>query len=398
MSSIREAITSSTMNKGGLTIPSLTSFRFITAFVVFLFHCSIHLDWTLGVSILDRFLKHGAVFMTGFFVLSGYIMAHVYANTDFSKIANIRLYYLKRFAKIYPTYALSTLAYFAFFRDFTPSEHARILVNDLFLVQAFFPSMFHLGINGGTWSLTVEMFLYLLFPLLMLLCGKSPRIAIAGIIIAALVSFNASLERTDPIYANPVFRLADFICGIGFYFGFARISRRRLAHVLTVLLLFAACVYLGSSKYRYMRGHFAFVPLFALWISLAHHSKSAFYNNKPLEYLGLISYSFYLWQFAAIELGKRMIVWLPTLELHLIVLIVFAVNVAISALSYHFVEERSRKWILRRFGSREPSVSTHAHTPPETDSSHPALTAGIPCNPDIESLSNLPVHRKQSRD
>jgi peptidoglycan/LPS O-acetylase OafA/YrhL len=99
-----------------------------------------------------------------------------------------------------------------------------------------------------------------------------------------------------------------------------------------------------------MRGHFAFVPLFALWISLAHHSKSAFYNNKPLEYLGLISYSFYLWQFAAIQLGRKMIEWWPGTETHLIVLVVFIVNVAVSAASYHLVEEKTRRWILRRFG------------------------------------------------
>lgn len=338
------------MTKDRLTIPSLTSFRFITAFVVFLFHCQIHLDWELGVAFLDRFLHHGAVFMTGFFVLSGYIMAHVYSNTDFTRPGNIWSYYLKRFAKIYPTYALSTLVYFACFRDFTLPQHARILVNDLFLVQGFFPSMFRLGINSGTWSLTVEMFLYLLFPLVMLWSGKSPRIAIAGIVLAVIVSFNASLEKADPIYANPVFRLADFVCGVGFYFGCGNIRRRRRAHLLAVLLLFLACVYLGSAKYQYMRGHFLIVPLFGLWIAMAHRSSSVFYNNKPLEYLGLISYSFYLWQFAAIQLGKKMIVWFPWAGLHLIVLAVFAVNVAVSSLSYHLVEERARKWILRRFG------------------------------------------------
>lgn len=226
------------MTKDRLTIPSLTSFRFITAFVVFLFHCQIHLDWEIGIEFLDRFLHRGAVFMTGFFVLSGYIMAHVYSSTDFSRPGEISSYYLKRFAKIYPTYALSTLVYFAFFRDFTITEHARILVNDLFLVQGFFPSMFRLGINGGTWSISVEMFLYLLFPLVMLWSGKSPRIAIAGIVLAVIVSFNVSLEKSDPVYANPVFRLADFVCGVGFYFGAINIRHRFRAHLLTVLLLF----------------------------------------------------------------------------------------------------------------------------------------------------------------
>lgn len=111
-------------SKTNVTIPSLTSFRFITALVVFLFHCRIHLNWETGIDIFDRFINHGAVFMTGFFVLSGFIMAHVYAFTDFTKISNIRSFYLKRFAKIYPTYALTTIIYFAFFRDPSVSTHA----------------------------------------------------------------------------------------------------------------------------------------------------------------------------------------------------------------------------------------------------------------------------------
>jgi peptidoglycan/LPS O-acetylase OafA/YrhL len=179
--------------------------------------------------------------MSGFFVLSGYIMSHVYAKTDFTKVANIRSFYIKRFAKIYPTYALSTVFYFAYFRDFSWSEYVRILINNLFLVQGFFPSMFKLGINGGTWSLTVEMFLYLLFPYFLIVSGKSPSIAIAGIIIAIITSLNVYLEKSDPVYANPVFRLADFTCGIGFYFALRNIGPNRYLHLLVLSLLLFEC-------------------------------------------------------------------------------------------------------------------------------------------------------------
>lgn len=333
-------------------IPSLTSFRFITAFVVFLFHCRCHLHWKCGVEILDKFISHGAVFMSGFFVLPGYIMSHVYANTDFSKAVNIRSFYVKRFAKIYPTYALTTVFYFSYFRDFSLSEYVRILINDLFLVQGFFPSMFKLGINGGTWSLTVEMFLYFLFPFFLILSGKSPKIAIAGIIIAILISLNVYFEKSDPVYANPIFRLADFTCGIGFYFALRNLGPSRCLHFLVLPLLFCVCVCLGDGKYRYMLGQFIIIPLFGLWIALVHHSSSFIYNNRMLEYLGLISYSFYLWQFVAIELGKKMVLWFPMIHLHLIVLIVFAANVAASSLSYHWIEERTRKWILFKYSAR----------------------------------------------
>ena len=159
-------------------INSLTSFRFITAFIVFLFHCNMHLHWRVGIKFIDKFYEHGASFMTGFFVLSGFIMTHVYQNTDFTKRINIFNYYIKRFAKIYPAYIIATILYFCIFHNWSGSEFVRIIVNDIFLTQAFFASMFNLGMNGGTWSLTVEMFLYFLFPFLIILLNKNGKISL----------------------------------------------------------------------------------------------------------------------------------------------------------------------------------------------------------------------------
>ena len=72
-----------------MKIKSLTSFRTIIAIVIFLFHCKIHLGYTLDINFLDRFLLNGATFMTGFFVLSGFILAHVYRDENFVSRVNV---------------------------------------------------------------------------------------------------------------------------------------------------------------------------------------------------------------------------------------------------------------------------------------------------------------------
>jgi peptidoglycan/LPS O-acetylase OafA/YrhL len=118
-------------------IKSLTSFRFITACIVFLFHCRVHFDWQVGSILVDKFFINGATFMTGFFVLSGFIMAHVYSNTDFTKRENVFNFYLKRFAKIYPTYAFATIVYFICY-PVPEKQIYRTIANDLFLMQGFF--------------------------------------------------------------------------------------------------------------------------------------------------------------------------------------------------------------------------------------------------------------------
>lgn len=335
-------------------IQSLTSFRFITALVVFLFHCQMHLGWRVEIAFIDNFLINGATFMTGFFVLSGFVMAHVYGNTDFTQREKIFDFYTRRFAKIYPTYMVVTILYFSFSESFTSTQITRSLINGLFLFQGFFPSLFNVGINGATWSLSVEMFLYFLFPFLMLLSVKSPKILIVAIIFALIVSVNSYMDQSDPIYGNPVMRLADFMCGIGFYFLKEKLKHMKyfgIWHVVTVIVLLYACTISGKD-YNYMLGQFMIVPLFGFWIVMTYYSKSLFYNNKIMEYLGLISYSFYLWQFAAIELGKKLLKEYPDINIHLIFFFSFMTNVIISMLSYHLVEERARKLIIAKYSAK----------------------------------------------
>lgn len=340
-------------------IRSLTSFRFVTAFVVFLFHCNIHFKWQLGVKLLDKFINHGATFMTGFFVLSGFIMAHVYRETDFTNRTHIGHYYLKRFAKIYPTYILATVTYFVVFPE-TTTDMVRVVTNDLFLVQAFFPSMFRLGLNGGTWSLTVEMFLYFLFPFLMLITAKSPKTLWVAFGFTALISLNVYLAPTDYTYANPVMRLGDFLCGMGFYFikdKFKDLRFAGLLHVSVIALLFGACHNFGSKGYNYMLGQGLIAPLFGLWITLLYYSKNRIFDNPVMNYLGLISYSFYLWQFVMVKLGKGILIHDPAFNTHLLVIGGLALNLTLSALSYHLWEEKWRKVIVRRFAVTSAPVS-----------------------------------------
>ena len=333
-------------------INSLTSFRFITALVVFLFHCQIHFGLDFGVKFVNKFLSHGAVFMTGFFVLSGFIMTHVYQNWDFGKQQSIFGYYLKRFAKIYPVYIVATFAFFLFFaEDYTGQQWGQIAVNDLFLTQGFFASMFHLGLNGGTWSLSVEMFLYALFPLLMLASGKSPKILWVALVLTLIVVLNVAFDDKAYTYANPVMRLGDFMAGMGFYaIKDKPIFKKAWFHILMVVLLVAATALISTHKY--MAWQTLAVFLFGAWIACVYHSTSVVYNNKPMVYLGLISYSFYVWQFAAIEAGRSV--------LHLggyqVSLMAFILNVSLSVLSYHLLEEPARGAILKRWGKRNTRV------------------------------------------
>jgi peptidoglycan/LPS O-acetylase OafA/YrhL len=332
-------------------IPALTSFRFLTAFFVFLFHCHGHLNWKTHLILVDRFVQNSAVFMTGFFVLSGFILAHTYDNFDFSLKKNIVTFYWKRFSRIYPTYIACIFVGFLLFRHPSQTKYLKAIVNDLFLLQGFFPSMFSIGINGGTWSLSVELFLYFLMPFLMILFKKSYTQALfVAFIFSLIVSINAVLykEGGDSLYSNPIFRIPDFLFGIGFYWLCQKRIFAKHEHILSIVFLFAGIIFLGSEKKEYMQGQFLFAPLFGSWIACVFYSKAFLYNNCFLEYLGKISYSFYLWQHLSMRTGKILIQNNILICPSLVSVAVFGINLALSIISYHFLEEPCRKLILKK--------------------------------------------------
>jgi peptidoglycan/LPS O-acetylase OafA/YrhL len=337
-------------------INSLTSYRFLIAFVVFLFHEMVLFNWHSGYKVFDDFILNGATFMTGFFVLSGFIMTYVYDNTDFKNNLNIYNFYIKRAAKIYPTYILATIVFFILYHNHSTNQWARIGLNDLTMTQALYPSMFFLGINGGTWSLSVEMCLYFLFPFLMIIFPRNIKILIFGITITALISYNLYFSyrltdtfKGDSIYSNPIFRLGDFCIGMGFYrIKEYSIFKIKYGFVIPLLILFIVCIPGGHFRSQYMLGQFVIAPLFGILTTCIYYSNSIIWNNQIMIYLGKISYSFYLWQF----------VWSSFIDannmpINLMLCVTFIISIIIASISYYLIEEQFRKIILTRFLIRD---------------------------------------------
>lgn len=342
-------------------VKSLTSFRFIAAFIVFLFHCKIHLDYEFGFKLINKFIGNGAVFMTAFFVLSGYILCHVYYGKNFSNKDQLISYYFKRFARVYPTYFLATVVYFIFYtpeKGYQLGDWIRIIVNDLFCTQAFFPNMFNLGINSGTWSISVEMFFYFFFPFIMIFLSKSAKsLFLFSLIATIIISVNVvceedSLGKVFGYYTNPLLRINEFMMGISFCLFKKEDLIKNKIGILNSIFFVSFLIFLFSaleqSKFRFefMGLNFLLVPLFGLLIYNFHNSSSKILSNRIFCYLGKISYSFYLWQFVAIELAKNFNDKFLT-NGWLLIILTLIINVVLSCVSYHLIEERFRKIVLK---------------------------------------------------
>lgn len=138
--------------------------------------------------------------VAGFFVLSGYILAHVYRNRAWST----QEFFVNRFARIYPLYLLGLI--FTLPMDWVspgmPAEgRSEALGLSVVLQQSWLP--FSNGrFNGPGWTLSVEALFYALFPVFFFIWRRWPRGFIGLALIAACLT--ALLWNPDSFSKPPL--------------------------------------------------------------------------------------------------------------------------------------------------------------------------------------------------
>jgi peptidoglycan/LPS O-acetylase OafA/YrhL len=131
-------------------IDSLTSLRWFAAFYVFLFHVQIR----SGVfeHLTGDILGGGYAGMCFFFVLSGFVLATRYRDG----VTSYAAFVAARIARIYPAFILAFLLTLPLIQQSSVPLYWANAFSNVFLLQAWTPNLWSLGINGGTWSLSVE--------------------------------------------------------------------------------------------------------------------------------------------------------------------------------------------------------------------------------------------------
>ena len=109
----------------------------------------------------------------------------------------------------------------------------------------------------------------------------------------------------------------------------------------------------AKAGYAYMGLHFFIIPLFGLLIFNFHNMKyGPMKNSFAINYLGKISYSFYMWQFIAIAYGKYLSENY-TINSWYVMLIALSINIILSSISYHLIEEKFRRVLIKKIGIKK---------------------------------------------
>lgn len=363
-------------------IPALTGIRALAALLVLSLHA--HQNVPTNVTAYLPFIDHGYLGVDFFFILSGFIITHVYLD-NFRRIADgaLRIFFWHRFVRLYPVHIATLLMMIVMVvvsrvtgrtisaDNFNWSD----LIWQLTLTHAW-------GFGGSaswnvpSWSISAEWFAYLFFPWTALVLHRIGRAAIAYLLSAAAlvlmaVLFFASGLGIDVWTGGPalVRVLAEFICGAALCramaLGTTSDERRWNGDVVAAVSLIAFAVAASFSVSDYI-----LVGLLALTVmgsAAAGGFMKRFLGGALMVWLGEISYSIYMVHFPVLIVLRRIYEamgyaqWSPSLQMAAYVA-TFAIVIAAAALLYYVIEHPTRTRLRNAFGvlSQQPASKSVA--------------------------------------
>ena len=242
-----------------------------------------------------------------FFVISAFTLMHSWHSRR-SETSSLIPFYLRRLFRIAPLYFVWLAGRLVVdFSAGTIHSNEEIALSASFLFN-FFPGH-ETGIVWNSWTIGLEVFFYLVFPLLAAFTTSFTRaICLLGASLAAWLLLKtglAHLQSVDPIYGSfyrfSIFRhLPAFMMGIVTYHFYERYAHRlqNPAKWGSVFLLIAAC--LESSIFVIDHGKYPDCALIVLTLACASLLIGLLFFpirmlvNRALGFCGQCSYSIYL--------------------------------------------------------------------------------------------------------
>jgi peptidoglycan/LPS O-acetylase OafA/YrhL len=362
-------------------LTSLTPLRGVAALWVVIFHFCWHIP-TIHPERYTGAVYKGYLAVDVFFVLSGFVITHVYKDGFARRVTawRYRNFLKARVARLYPLHVSVLLLFVA---TAIAERAATYALNGSFdpiplvgerSLSGFFANLVmiqglwarQLSWNDPAWSISLEFFAYLVFPLLFPVLWRAGRVGKAGIgclLLAVLVWLDYCTGDYFNQWNGPyaILRcLTEFLVGSLLYSVY---QSGRFAPVLAsdgallaVALLLGALLHVAAPD-------LGIITLFPLLILTAVRNTgycARLLNSRPLLWLGEISYSLYLLHWFVLFLVTEVVRRLPGIDfatlphgasLSLIVAMI-GLSLALAALSFRFIEVTGRRWLRRRLDVR----------------------------------------------
>jgi peptidoglycan/LPS O-acetylase OafA/YrhL len=293
----------------------LDSWRGIAALMVALFHLDIYSEiYSLDV------VRNGYLFVDFFFVLSGFVITHSYADR-LGTLEDLGAFAIRRFGRLWPLHVVVLLAFVlaesakavmaargaSFFNPpFTGGNSMHAIALHLGFAQSVGLEQ-QLTWNPPSWSISAEFWTYVIFGTV-LVCGRTwlgrIRFATEGLIAILLIASASFLVLFSKHGMDATYDLGLIRCFYGFLVGYLTYRvwqkladarfRAGLVEVGALIAVIAYVSFAGRSGYSFLAPLvFAFVVLV---FAFEAGPLSRLMSNPVSEWLGRISYSIYMWE------------------------------------------------------------------------------------------------------
>jgi peptidoglycan/LPS O-acetylase OafA/YrhL len=346
-----------------------------------------HLDGLRTMAIVPVVLFHAGVQGVGrgfvgvdiFFVISGYLITKIIVDEIDAGAFTLLNFYERRIRRIIPALlALSIAVVIASALILFPGEYKSVPPS-IFSSLLFYSNILFYSrtdyFGGGahdnpmlhTWSLAVEEQFYILFPLLLILIRRCcPRFRAAIILVLFLTSLTLSaiVVRHDAalaFYMIPT-RAWELLAGSLLALQLIpetgrREAREVAAAVGLILLVLSFGLYTDKTP---LGGEAMLPPVIGSMLIIEYGDATLvgrLLSLKPIVFIGLVSYSLYLWHWPVIVFIEYML----DKDLHgLWTVAAIALSFALAVLSWRFIERpfRSRDSVPRKLLFRRTAIGS----------------------------------------
>jgi peptidoglycan/LPS O-acetylase OafA/YrhL len=302
-----------------------------------------------------------------FFVISGFLISSILINDISNNTFSFSNFYKRRIRRLAPPLLVMYLCVIIAFSSIYPTFLFDDLIRSIVASMLFISNIFFWKQGGyfatelelqpllHTWSLSVEEQFYVFFPFLLLLMNKfisSSTKQILLLLVIILTSLLLAIYMAPPRGSFASFYLLPtriYELGLGALVAMALFSNPKIkirnVKYFKELGLFLAIlpIFIFDSQTPFP-SYYALLPVIGscLIILSAKESGVAYriLTFKPVIYIGLISYSLYLWHWPVIVFNN----WIMAdLDQTLRATISIIVSLILGSLSFHLIETPFRK-------------------------------------------------------
>lgn len=337
--------------------PDIDTLRALAVVSVIIFHLN------------PQWLSGGFLGVDIFFVISGFLITMIIHREMTSGTFSFKAFYIRRIKRILPAFFVVLAASVAIGAWlFTPNDFFFLLKSAL-VSMGFVANLYYARGQGyfdpaqgekpllHIWSLSIEEQYYFIFPILLLLVikrGWKMQFALLFVLITASIAASFIPTYFDKYYLTHL-RAFEMLFGsltaVLMQYQQQKYGKlwgekyARLGSLLSITILLF-CLFCYTSQMPYFPGLAAVIPCAAasgyIYFNAFNHNQKVWFEWKGTVFIGLISYSLYLWHWPILVFTRYITGEneLPTQWIPLLALVIFI----LATLSYFIVEKPFKRW------------------------------------------------------